>query len=194
LENAAKFRAVEQHVGTYDEFKAIVDGCHLKPLDRKEEIDSILKPNEHKWNNVAPPSEDNEKTQTKPSNEVDPNNLNQNLNLEKIQIYGDFERLWRKVKRDSKKSGDLLLNLEESSVFKENCEPLDEIIKRLEAFSSDEITQNQTKIMSILESISKSKRFSVSIAFMDNSAFKSASSLFSKLNHPDAVKLEKCFK
>ena len=94
LENAAKFRAVEQHVGTYDEFKAIVDGCHLKPLDRKEEIDSILKPNEHKWNNVAPPSEDNEKTQTKSSNEVDPNNLNQNLNLEKIKIYGDFERLW----------------------------------------------------------------------------------------------------
>ena len=94
MENAAKFRAVEQHVGTYDEFKAIVDGCHLKPLDRKEEIDSILKPNEHKWNNVAPPSVDNEKTQTKPSNEVDPNNLNQNLNLEKIQIYGDFERLW----------------------------------------------------------------------------------------------------
>ena len=95
LENAAKFRAVEQHVGTYDEFKAIVDGCHLKPLDRKEEIDSILKPNEHKWNNVAPPSDDTEKTETKPkSQEADPNNLNQNLNLEKICIYGDFERLW----------------------------------------------------------------------------------------------------
>ena len=30
-------------------------------------------------------------------------------------------------------------------------------------------------------------------AFMDNSAFKSASSLFSKLNHPDAAKLEKSF-
>ena len=95
LENAAKFRAVEQHVGTYDEFKAIVDGCHLKPLDRKEEIDSILKPNEHKWNNVAPPSDDTEKMETQPkSQEADPNNLNQNLNLEKICIYGDFERLW----------------------------------------------------------------------------------------------------
>ena len=30
LENAAKFRAVEQHVATYDQFKSIVDGCHLK--------------------------------------------------------------------------------------------------------------------------------------------------------------------
>ena len=30
LENAAKFRAVNQQVATYDEFKAIVDGCHLK--------------------------------------------------------------------------------------------------------------------------------------------------------------------
>ena len=72
----------------------------------------------------------------------------------------------RKVKRDSKKSGDLLLNLEESSVFKENCEPLDEIIKRLDAFSSEEIDGNLTKIISILESISKSKRFSVSIGMV----------------------------
>ena len=94
LENAAKFRAVEQHVGTYDEFKAIVDGCHLKPLDRKEEIDSILKPNEHKWNSVAPPSPDNEEPLAESSNHADPNNLNQNLNIEKIKIYGDFERLW----------------------------------------------------------------------------------------------------
>ena len=49
LENAAKFRAVEQKVGSYEEFKGIVDGCHLKPLDKKEEIDSILKPNKHDW-------------------------------------------------------------------------------------------------------------------------------------------------
>ena len=75
-------------------------------------------------------------------------------------------RIKRKVKRDSKKSGDLLLNLEESSVFKENCEPLDEIIKRLDAFSSEEIAESQIKIISILESISKSKRFSVSIGMV----------------------------
>ena len=30
LENAAKFRAVNQQVATYDEFKATVDGCNLK--------------------------------------------------------------------------------------------------------------------------------------------------------------------
>ena len=114
LENAAKFRAVEQHVGTYDEFKAIVDGCHLKPLDRKEEIDSILKPNEHKWNNVAP-TDNIETPATKPSNQADPNNLNQNLNLEKIQIYGDFERLWPSLKnkwviRNKKCQGELSTN------------------------------------------------------------------------------------
>ena len=36
LENAAKFRAVGQNVATYDEFKAIVDGCHLKVCTIKE--------------------------------------------------------------------------------------------------------------------------------------------------------------
>jgi len=40
-------------VATYDEFKGIVEGCHLKPLDKSEEIDSILKPNKHDWNTAA---------------------------------------------------------------------------------------------------------------------------------------------
>ncbi|XP_067144893.1 coiled-coil domain-containing protein 103 [Centruroides vittatus] len=35
-ENAAKFRAVEQKVGTYEEFADIVKACHLKPLTRDD--------------------------------------------------------------------------------------------------------------------------------------------------------------
>ena len=53
LENAAKFRATAQRVGTYDEFKGIVDGCHLKPLAKGEDIDSVLKPNKHEWNTAT---------------------------------------------------------------------------------------------------------------------------------------------
>ncbi|KAM3173657.1 hypothetical protein ACTXT7_012106 [Hymenolepis weldensis] len=35
-ENDAKLRAVEQKVGTYDEFRGIVDACELRPLTCKE--------------------------------------------------------------------------------------------------------------------------------------------------------------
>lgn len=35
-ENDAKFRAVEQKVGSYEEFKDIVAACHLRPLDKKD--------------------------------------------------------------------------------------------------------------------------------------------------------------
>ena len=35
-ENDAKFRAVEQRVGSYEEFRDIVAASHLKPLDKKD--------------------------------------------------------------------------------------------------------------------------------------------------------------
>ncbi|KAM6163560.1 dynein axonemal assembly factor 19 [Rhynchocyon petersi] len=37
-ENAAKFRAVEQRVASYEEFRAMVLASHLKPLDRKDKM------------------------------------------------------------------------------------------------------------------------------------------------------------
>ena len=35
-ENDAKFRAVAQRVGSYEEFKDIVAASHLKPLEKKD--------------------------------------------------------------------------------------------------------------------------------------------------------------
>ena len=35
-ENSAKFRAVEQRVASYEEFRDIVSAAHLKPLERKD--------------------------------------------------------------------------------------------------------------------------------------------------------------
>ncbi|XP_054449261.1 coiled-coil domain-containing protein 103 [Pteronotus mesoamericanus] len=37
-ENAAKFRAVEQRVASYEEFRGIVLASHLKPLERKDKL------------------------------------------------------------------------------------------------------------------------------------------------------------
>nr|XP_010329777.1 coiled-coil domain-containing protein 103 isoform X4 [Saimiri boliviensis boliviensis] len=37
-ENAAKLRAVEQRVASYEEFRGIVLASHLKPLERKDRM------------------------------------------------------------------------------------------------------------------------------------------------------------
>uniref|UniRef100_A0A8D2AKS7 Coiled-coil domain containing 103 n=1 Tax=Sciurus vulgaris TaxID=55149 RepID=A0A8D2AKS7_SCIVU len=37
-ENAAKLRAVEQRVSSYEEFRSIVLASHLKPLERKDKM------------------------------------------------------------------------------------------------------------------------------------------------------------
>merc|ERR1712179_841954 len=124
LENAAKFRAVNQQVATYDEFKAIVDGCHLKPLDRKEDIDAILKPNEHRWS-----------TATKEGASVA-------TTAEQVEQIS--------AKKDEAKSKQLLLDLDEQLVFRENCEPLDELVQRLARFDDGELGEHNDKIMSIL--------------------------------------------
>lgn len=42
-ENAAKFRAVEQRVGSYEEFKDIVAASHLKPLEKKDKIGGFIR-------------------------------------------------------------------------------------------------------------------------------------------------------
>ncbi|EEB16835.1 conserved hypothetical protein [Pediculus humanus corporis] len=53
-ENDAKFRAVEQKVATYDEFRDIVKASHLKPLEKTEKIvDPNLSQKNVIWNSVA---------------------------------------------------------------------------------------------------------------------------------------------
>ena len=46
-QNDAKFRAINQKVGTYDEFRNIVEASHLTPLDKSDKIGGI---SYQKWN------------------------------------------------------------------------------------------------------------------------------------------------
>ncbi|MBN3323492.1 CC103 protein, partial [Atractosteus spatula] len=49
-ENDAKFRAVRQQVGSYEEFRDIVLASHLKPLERKDKAGA---PRKQPWNSLA---------------------------------------------------------------------------------------------------------------------------------------------
>ena len=70
----------------------------------------------------------------------------------------------RKVKRDPIKSKDLLLGLESSSVFKENCEPLDEILDRLNKFTDEDLIKNHQIILQMLKSITT--RSEIKLSFL----------------------------
>ncbi|PAA49967.1 hypothetical protein BOX15_Mlig029093g1, partial [Macrostomum lignano] len=48
--NDAKFRAVNQRVASYEEFKEIVNASHLKPLDRGEKVTEIRTNETGLWN------------------------------------------------------------------------------------------------------------------------------------------------
>ncbi|XP_028843031.1 dynein axonemal assembly factor 19 [Denticeps clupeoides] len=56
-ENNAKFRALDQRVGSYEEFRDIVLASHLKPLDKKDKADATRK---QTWNSLACSSEEQE--------------------------------------------------------------------------------------------------------------------------------------
>ncbi|XP_067088859.1 coiled-coil domain-containing protein 103 [Osmerus mordax] len=49
-ENDAKFRALHQKVGSYEEFRDIVQASHLRPLDKKDKAGG---PRKQPWNSLA---------------------------------------------------------------------------------------------------------------------------------------------
>ncbi|XP_007905530.1 coiled-coil domain-containing protein 103 isoform X2 [Callorhinchus milii] len=82
-ENEAKFRAIEQRVGSYQEFRDIVLASHLKPLNRRDKF------GERKngvWNVCA-----------KTSNKSDhiPIEISKD-STSQLKTAGDFNRDWRR--------------------------------------------------------------------------------------------------
>lgn len=49
-ENSAKFRAIEQKVPTYEDFRQIVLASHLKPLEKGETLANVKIKNMNTWN------------------------------------------------------------------------------------------------------------------------------------------------
>ncbi|CBY08446.1 unnamed protein product [Oikopleura dioica] len=154
LENSAKFRAVDQRVATYDEFKGIVDGSHLQALDRKEQVDSILAPNKHCWNPVAAALDKEIEKMTKA--------VQLEYAVDTISTYSEFKKSWRRARNNIATRQTILLNLNHSVIFKDSCEPLDEICDSLASIDMDQ----SSKIRAILTSLQKAREFSLATAFL----------------------------
>lgn len=94
-----------------------------------------------------------------------------------VKTYSEFKQMWRKAKSDSKKRLEILLSSDEKIIFRDDCEPLDEIIEIL-AIPENHVTE---KTKNILDVITKSKRFDLARVFMAPSATKIALELLERL-------------
>nr|CAH8826331.1 unnamed protein product [Trichobilharzia regenti] len=88
IENDAKIRAVQQGVPTYDDFKELVAGCHLKPLERSELINSSSK--KSSWNYSAT-LVNNSTTSFEPKS-------NSSINTKTCTTPQEFLSHWRQIK------------------------------------------------------------------------------------------------
>ncbi|XP_078385970.1 dynein axonemal assembly factor 19 isoform X1 [Cetorhinus maximus] len=96
-ENDAKFRAVHQKVGSYEEFRDIVLASHLKPLDLRDKLGARNQP----WNICA------RSTSTKDSVQV---GLSKHPNSQP-KTAAEFSRDWRRYYSTEPEKYNFLLNL-----------------------------------------------------------------------------------
>ncbi|EDO43647.1 predicted protein, partial [Nematostella vectensis] len=158
-ENAAKFRAVEQRVGSYEEFKDIVAASHLKPLEKHDRIGK-KKIKQH-WNALScqkSPSQNTEMATT-PLGKT-------NSNVPHSQH--EFNKVWTRQLKTKEQKNNYLLQIggvHLGKIFKTDIcvgllgEFITVLYDHLEVAHTDEVS-------SILWNLSLSNRFSLSLEFL----------------------------
>lgn len=82
--------------------------------------------------------------------------------VDTISTYSEFKKSWRRARNNIATRQTILLNLNHSVIFKDSCEPLDEICDSLASIDMDQ----SSKIRAILTSLQKAREFSLATAFL----------------------------
>lgn len=154
-ENDAKFRAIRQKVANYDEFRDIVLASHLKPLDKKDKSGGM---SYQLWNRMMAETGDvpDAIAVTEPTEWTIP------------KTTSEFDKTWKKISF-AKDRFQFLINIGPDNLkkFFVTDTPLGEIISCMHA---EAIYPEQLPIvLTILEIITLSKRFSLNLDFLDES-------------------------
>ncbi|XP_043267109.1 coiled-coil domain-containing protein 103 [Venturia canescens] len=163
LQNDAKFRAIEQSVPTYEDFRQMVNAAHLKPLERKDVTPKLGV----KWNAIADDRKYSQsmKGGTKKTSGQEP--------TEQL-IFGaipkdshEFLKVWKNL--DCEKRIRLLNETRPiltSEIFRSEIPPnvLNECI--VACLESLETPDSEKSVMKILSTLSECNRFKLAIEFM----------------------------
>uniref|UniRef100_W5N3E1 Coiled-coil domain containing 103 n=2 Tax=Lepisosteus oculatus TaxID=7918 RepID=W5N3E1_LEPOC len=169
-ENDAKFRAVRQQVGSYEEFRDIVLASHLKPLERKDKAGA---PRKQPWNSLALGSGQKE--------------LPDYGRIEESEFQprtaAEFNRDWRRCRQSSAEKYRLLLAL--------GGEQLGRIFSTEIGFGllgefllvlSENFTPgDEVGITEVLRGLAQTQRFSLNVAFLSQTEREGSRQLFEKL-------------
>ncbi|KAL3854674.1 hypothetical protein ACJMK2_013933 [Sinanodonta woodiana] len=173
-ENDAKFRAVHQKVATYEEFRDIVLASHLKPLEKGDRISEMGKFTQP-WNPHASKKDSLEMKET-------PGEIDQSSSLPKTSQ--EFFRDWRRYQKSTKsqyafllKNGGLHLN----KIFKSEI-GFGLLGDMLVSMDTEFMDDDAEQILGILENLSQTNRFSLSVQFLSGKEKMACSHLFEKLN------------
>lgn len=174
-ENAAKFRAVEQKVGSYEEFRNIVLASNLQPLERKDiegvkSKQQILNP----LCSVKQRSDNSLKTSQ---------SLGATDTKQKSETVDAFVKQWKRHSKTNIERYEQVISLNEQNISKiMSSEPLGNLLGEVvvafnECFKEDDTS----KIVESLHSLSMSKRFKLSLEFLTKKEGEEVSELFGKL-------------
>lgn len=173
-ENDAKFRAVYQKVGSYEEFRDIVLASHLKPLDKTDKItDSSFK---QQWNVMATDGNAGKDKSTK---------SNEQLQRDQLPTTGhEFAKVWTRRCKTQLDRYRLLLQIQASSsrkvIYSEICSGghLGDVTSALSDEYGDEDAEN---VFALLEDLSCVEKFRLSLVFLTDVDKEKCSKLFDRL-------------
>ncbi|XP_055983996.1 coiled-coil domain-containing protein 103 [Sorex fumeus] len=170
-ENAAKFRAVEQRVASYEEFRGIVLASHLKPLERKDKIGGR---NTAPWNchctlERAPQEETTNFSQEKPPFQP--------------ETSAEFYRDWRRHLQSGQERYQALLQLGATklgSLF--HTDVGFGLLGELLAALADHVRPaDRPRVLEILHSLAHTGRFALNLSLLSPDEQQSCQVLFQKL-------------
>ncbi|KAG5832385.1 hypothetical protein ANANG_G00290620 [Anguilla anguilla] len=169
-ENDAKFRAIHQNVGSYEEFRDIVLASHLKPLEKKDKAGS---PRTQPWNPMASGARKSTTTQceTMEASEFRP------------RTAAEFSRDWRRFEGSAEDRYQLLVSLGGEGVGRlfsaeVGCGLLGEFLLVLWGCLRP---ADAGAILAVLEGMSRTGRFRLNVSFLSRAERDACLRLMGKL-------------
>lgn len=173
-ENDAKFRAVRQKVASYDEFRDIVLASHLKSLDKADKSGGTTY---QRWNTMASHDKNTSISSTNGECGKDPRK-GRDWTVPKTSA--EFEKAWKRSCRTFEDKFEFLVFISPTKlgeILKTEC-PLGEIICALN--NGAELPQNFAFVSDVLEVLSMTKRFKLSVGFLETKEYEDLSTLLRK--------------
>ncbi|KAK7873144.1 hypothetical protein R5R35_006366 [Gryllus longicercus] len=178
-QNDAKFRAVEQKVASYEEFRQIVMAAHLKPLDKTDKVQDssgryVI------WNTVAGMKKPTDNT----PNNLLKKNTNDSDDWKLPTTIGEFLKTWKYAKQIDRLK--LLKKIELPRIQKlfDVDIPVGFLSDVFELYLFTEITKSDIPfVFGLLDVLSKSQRFNLNLKFLSSSEINIGRELFQKLNN-----------